>query len=132
MAFEAVFNDTVSGEPKIAHVSFFVWEENHLAAIYSVKGEGTPTALANARSELDNFVNYIETLKVSPDYSAVKINLDGKVQRIKDIQLNGVRKVTCGPRGSKQIGFDEELRFSQEQLENIAKQVLSNAPESQT
>jgi hypothetical protein len=41
--------------------------------------------------------------------------------------LTELRRVVCGPRGSRKMGFDEELRFSREQLDQIARQIAETA-----
>lgn len=130
MAFEILFNDPQTGEPKVAHVSFFVWEANQLEAVYNVKGEATQRALDTGRRELENFVAYIEAMQQSPEFGASSIKLDGRETKLRDISTSGVRRVVCGPRGSRKMGFDEELRFSREQLEQIARQIAEAAPES--
>ena len=126
MAFEVLFNDPKSGEPKVAHVSFFVWEANRLTAIYNVKGEASSRALDSGRRELNNFISYVEAMKLSPEFGAAAVNLDGRVTKLHDIDLVSLRRVVCGPRGSRKIGFDEELRFSREQLDQIAKQIAES------
>lgn len=126
MAFEVLFHDPKSGEPKVAHVSFFVWDANRLAAVYNVKGESTQRALETGRRELDNFVSYVEAMKQSPEFGTAAVNLDGRVTKLSDIDTSGLRKVVCGPRGSRSHGFDEELRFSIEQIAKIAQQVAES------
>jgi hypothetical protein len=123
MAFEVLFHDPKSGEPKVAHVSFFVWDGHRLDGIYNVKGEATQRALETARRELDNFVGYVDAMKQSPEFGTAAVNLDGRVTKLSDIDTAHLRCVACGPRGSRGIGFDEELRFSIEQIAKIAAQV---------
>ena len=130
MAFEILFNDPHTGEPKVAHVSFFVWEANQLEAVYNVKGEASQRALDTGRRELENFVSYIEAMQQSPEFGASSIKLDGRETKLRDISISGMRRVVCGPRGSRKMGFDEELRFSREQLEQIARQIAEATPES--
>jgi hypothetical protein len=126
MAFEVLFHDPKSGEPKVAHVSFFVWDSNRLDGIYNVKGEASQRALDSARRELDNFVAYVEAMKLSPEFGTASVNLDGRVTKLADINTNLLRRVACGPRGSRTVGFDEELRFSIEQIAKIAAQVAES------
>jgi hypothetical protein len=123
MAFEVLFHDPKSGEPKVAHVSFFVWEGSRLDAVYNVKGESTQRALDTGRRELENFVGYVDAMKQSPEFGTASVNLDGRVTKLSDIDTNQLRRVVCGPRGSRKMGFDEELRFSIEQIAKIAAQV---------
>jgi hypothetical protein len=123
MAFEILFHDPATGDPKVAHVSFFVWDANRLDAIYNVKGEATQRALETGRRELGNFVAYVEAMKSSPEFGSASVNLDGHVAKIREIDTTRLRQVVCGPRGSRKLGFDEELRFSREQLDQIARQI---------
>jgi hypothetical protein len=127
MAFEVLFNDPKSGEPKVAHVSFFVWDASRLTAIYNVKGEASTRALESGRRELENFVSYVEAMKQSPEFGTAAVNLDGRVTKLHDINLADLRRVVCGPRGSRKMGFDEELRFSREQLDQIAREIAETA-----
>jgi hypothetical protein len=126
MAFEVLFHDPKSGEPKVAHVSFFVWDANRLTAIYNVKGEATQRALESGRRELENFVTYVDAMKQSPEFGTAAVNLDGRVTKLSDIDAQSLRRVVCGPRGSRSQGFDEELRFSIEQIAKIAQQVAES------
>jgi hypothetical protein len=123
MAFEVLFHDPKSGEPKVAHVSFFVWEGSRLDAVYNVKGESTQRALETGRRELENFVGYVDAMKQSPEFGTASVNLDGRVTKLIDIDTSQLRRVVCGPRGARKMGFDEELRFSIEQIAKIAAQV---------
>ncbi len=124
MAFEVLYHDPHTGDPKVAHVSFFVWEGNRLEAVYNVKGEATQRALETGRRELENFRGYVIAMQQSPEFSAASVNLDGRVAKIRDIDTQSLRCVVCGPKGSRKVGFDEELRFSREQLDQIARTVV--------
>ena len=132
MAFEVLFNDVNTGEPKVAHVSFFVWEEDRLTAIYSVKGEASERVLEMARRELDNFVLYVRTAQQAPETGTGRetLKLDGRTVKLRAIDTAALRKVVCGPRGSRKLGFDEELRLSHDELLKIAQRALdeSNSP----
>ena len=127
MAFEVLFNDANTGEPKVAHVSFFVWEDDRLAAIYSVKGEASERVLEMARRELDNFVLYVRTAQLAPETGRETLNLDGRPAKLRVIDTDALRKIVCGPRGSRKLGFDEELRLSHDELLKIAQRALDES-----
>jgi hypothetical protein len=127
MAFEVLFHDPNTGDPRVAHVSFFVWEGNRLEAVYNVKGEATSRALETGRRELENFRGYVMAMQQSPEFGSASVNLDGRVAKIRDIDTGALRCVVCGPKGSRKLGFDEELRFSREQLDQIARSVVETS-----
>jgi hypothetical protein len=131
MAFEVLFHDPDTNEPRVAHVSFFEWDGAQLIGAVSVKGEASQRALETGRRELDNFRRFIESLQRSPETSIGAVNLDGRVTKVKDIDLSLVRLKICGPRGSRSMGFDQELRLSFEQLQEIARGVAGGSTPAQ-
>src|SRR5687768_12552874 len=124
MAFKKIFKFVGSEKEHIAMVTEFVVRNNIIVAIVNVKDKCSVSAAQEAKEELDNFIIWLEALKQSEIGKNTLIEFGEDKININDIDTTIIEKITYGPKGSISVGFDKECSITEEELEDLAMDIL--------